>query len=114
MKDERRVLLHEIACEEGTSLVYEYDFGNGWQHVIRVEHMWPRTPNSLASSCLEGAPRDRRDAEHKEVLIKATAAAPLSVPEPALVFRETEPGYFERVRCSTARRASWRRVSAPS
>ena len=87
MKDDRRVRLRKIAHEVGASFVYEYDFGDGWQHLITVEHIEPWTPNSLAPRCLDGARacppedcgdvsgyehllealRDRRHPEHKEL-----------------------------------------------
>ncbi len=85
MKDDRRVRLHTIASEKGKSFLYEYDFGDSWQHVITVEDIWPWTEDSLAPRCLDGARacppkdsggvggyqqlvealRDRRHPEHK-------------------------------------------------
>ncbi|MFL5590485.1 MAG: plasmid pRiA4b ORF-3 family protein [Ktedonobacteraceae bacterium] len=41
MKDDRRVRLRTIAREEGASFIYEYDFGDGWRHVITVEDLQP-------------------------------------------------------------------------
>ena len=87
MKDDRRVKLQKIAREEGASFIYEYDFGDSWQHVITVEEIEPWTPNSLAPRCLDGARacppedsggiggyehllevlRDRRHPEYKEL-----------------------------------------------
>ena len=87
MKDDRRVRLQKIAREKGASFIYEYDFGDSWQHVITVEEIEPWTPNSLAPRCLDGARacppedcggiggyehllealRDRRHPEHKEL-----------------------------------------------
>jgi hypothetical protein len=87
MKDDRRVRLQKIAREKGASFIYEYDFGDSWQHVITVEDMEPWTPNSLAPRCLDGARacppedsggvggyehllevlRDRRNPEYKEL-----------------------------------------------
>ena len=55
MKDDRRVRLQKIAREKGASFIYEYDFGDSWQHVITVEEIEPWTPNSLAPRCLDGA-----------------------------------------------------------
>ena len=54
MKDERRVKLHTITREKGASFVYEYDFGDGWQHRITVEGIWTRTENALVPRCLDG------------------------------------------------------------
>ena len=36
MKDERNVRLDRIADKGGT-LVYEYDFGDGWEHELKIE-----------------------------------------------------------------------------
>src|SRR5207245_3312664 len=41
MKDDRRVRLRTIARGEGASFIYEYDFGDGWRHVITVEDLQP-------------------------------------------------------------------------
>src|SRR6266487_5909110 len=43
MIDDRRVRLQKIAREEGASFIYEYDFGDGWRHVITVEQIVPET-----------------------------------------------------------------------
>lgn len=37
MEDECNMLLCEIAPEAGASFMYEYDFGDGWNHLIEVE-----------------------------------------------------------------------------
>jgi hypothetical protein len=54
MKDERHVRLHSIALEKGASFVYEYDFGDGWQHRVTVEDIWLRTEDMLVPRCLDG------------------------------------------------------------
>jgi hypothetical protein len=87
MKDDRRVRLQKIAREEGASFLYEYDFGDGWRHVITVEGIFPETQDMFVPRCLDGARacppedcggiggyehllealRDRRHPEHKEL-----------------------------------------------
>ncbi len=87
MKDDRRVKLRDIAREKGANFVYEYDFGDSWQHRVTVEDIWPRTENSLVPRALDGrracppedsggiggyqnlieALRDRRHPEHREL-----------------------------------------------
>jgi len=87
VKDDRRFKLRDIAREKGASFVYEYDFGDSWQHQVTVENIWPRTENSLAPRCFEGgracppedcgglsgyqnlleALQDRRHPEHREL-----------------------------------------------
>ena len=87
MLSDRRVRLRDIAREKGASFRYEYDFGDGWMHLITVEDMWPRTDLHLVPRCIEGgracppedcggvggyenlleALRDRRHPEHREL-----------------------------------------------
>ena len=87
MKDERRFKLHAIAPEKGASFVYEYDFGDGWQHRVTVEDSWVRTEQMLVPRCLDGkracppedcggtggyqnlleALKDRRHPEHRQL-----------------------------------------------
>jgi Plasmid pRiA4b ORF-3-like protein len=87
MLSDRRVRLRDIAREKGASFRYEYDFGDGWMHLITVEEMWPRMDLHLVPRCIEGARacppedcggaggyenllealRDRRHAEHREL-----------------------------------------------
>lgn len=85
MKSDRRVKLRDIAREKEASFVYEYDFGDSWQHRVTVEDIWPRTDMTLVPRCLDGkracppedcggiggyqnlveALRDRRHPEHR-------------------------------------------------
>lgn len=39
---------------EGQRLMYEYDFGDGWQHEILVEKMLPADPAARYPVCLAG------------------------------------------------------------
>ncbi|HEY6411807.1 MAG TPA: plasmid pRiA4b ORF-3 family protein, partial [Ktedonobacteraceae bacterium] len=55
MKNDRRVRLRAIAREEDASFIYEYDFGDGWRHIITVEHIEPMTQEMIAPRCLDGA-----------------------------------------------------------
>src|SRR5262249_13838986 len=50
-KDEKRVRLCEVAAVD-SKLIYEYDFGDGWQHDLVVERVDPA--NSLVLECLDG------------------------------------------------------------
>ena len=87
MQSDQRIRLRDIAQEKGASFFYEYDFGDGWRHVITVEDLWPRTQESLIPRCLNGgracppedsggiggykhlleALRDKRHPEHREL-----------------------------------------------
>jgi hypothetical protein len=53
MKDDRRVRLRAIAHEEGARFSYEYDFGDGWRHVITVEHIQPLNEYMIVPRCLD-------------------------------------------------------------
>jgi hypothetical protein len=87
MQSDRRVRLRDIAREKGASFRYEYDFGDGWLHLITVEDLWPRTEQDIVPRALDGqracppedsggiggyehlleALRDRRHPEHREL-----------------------------------------------
>jgi pRiA4b ORF-3-like protein len=49
--DERAITLKDLA--EGTSFQYEYDFGDGWVHEIRVERIHESDHDQAL--CLDGA-----------------------------------------------------------
>ena len=55
-KDERRCTLARIAKKTGTNFVYQYDFGDNWEHLIVVEDIRAgRTP--APPKCLAGQRR---------------------------------------------------------
>ncbi|MGC2184259.1 MAG: plasmid pRiA4b ORF-3 family protein, partial [Terriglobales bacterium] len=37
--DENRTRLGDVICAPGTRLLYEYDFGDGWQHELLLEEV---------------------------------------------------------------------------
>ncbi len=37
--DERKALIVEYLREAGDTCVYEYDFGDGWEHEVKLEHI---------------------------------------------------------------------------
>ncbi len=39
--DYRRISLNQIAPRRGSTCIYEYDFGDGWEHLIEVEDELP-------------------------------------------------------------------------
>lgn len=47
---ERDVRLDEVLAEPGHRLYYEYDFGDGWAHTLKVEKVLPAGP----AACLAG------------------------------------------------------------
>ena len=52
-KDENRARLARVA-PVGTRLLYEYDFGDGWEHVLVVEEVFPATPGVTYPRCVAG------------------------------------------------------------
>jgi hypothetical protein len=53
IKSERNVRLDRIAGE-GDTLMYEYDFGDGWEHEIHVEKVLPAETGKRYPICLAG------------------------------------------------------------
>lgn len=53
-KDEKKVRLSEVLKEPGDRLEYEYDFGDGWQHVIKLEKVKPLDSYTDLPLCLKG------------------------------------------------------------
>ena len=88
VKDERRVKLSQVAPDVKKKIVYEYDFGDSWEHEIVVEKVLEPEPRVHYPICLAGkracppedcggvwgyetfleAIRDPRHPEHEEML----------------------------------------------
>ncbi len=51
-KDERKARLSDVLSKAGSKIVYEYDFGDGWEHEILLEEISSEPPNTLV--CLDG------------------------------------------------------------
>ena len=54
MLDESKYRLNQIAPGEGTKFVYEYDFGDGWEHVILAEKILPPEKGVQYPRCIKG------------------------------------------------------------
>ena len=54
VNDERKSKLGSLA-QKGDRFIYEYDFGDSWEHEIAVEQILAGRPSSAPSRCLEGA-----------------------------------------------------------
>ena len=52
--DERKIQITEIAPAEGEKFIYEYDFGDGWEHDITVEKILPKDPQIQYPHCVKG------------------------------------------------------------
>jgi len=52
--DESGVRLEAVLAEEGESLVYEYDFGDGWEHKVTLEKVLPYERGAANARCIGG------------------------------------------------------------
>ena len=52
--DERKYILAKIASSEKRKFIYEYDFGDSWEHEILVEKILPIGPNTGYPKCIKG------------------------------------------------------------
>ena len=52
-KNERNVRLDGIAGE-GETIVYEYDFGDGWEHDLKIEKVLPAQQDVHYPRCIKG------------------------------------------------------------
>jgi hypothetical protein len=57
LMEETQVRLDQILQDVGDRLWYEYDFGDGWTHVIKLEAVQPRADDAPVAKCVGG----RRD-----------------------------------------------------
>jgi hypothetical protein len=55
VQDEDQVLLSTLIRRPGQTFSYEYDFGDSWQHEIKVEKILPYDPGVALPVCLAGA-----------------------------------------------------------
>lgn len=54
MVDERKVRLDQIVIGEGDKFIYEYDFGDSWEHVVLVEKVLEPEPGHQYPVCVKG------------------------------------------------------------
>lgn len=54
MEDEASVTLEQLVPNEKQKFVYEYDFGDSWEHVVLVEKILPRKPDTTYPHCITG------------------------------------------------------------
>ena len=52
--DERKVKLRQVLRASRQRMVYEYDFGDGWEHRIELEKIVPPEPGEKLPRCLGG------------------------------------------------------------
>jgi hypothetical protein len=54
VEDERAVTVADIVSGAGDRFVYEYDFGDGWEHDVRIEKVLEPKPEASYPVCLTG------------------------------------------------------------
>jgi hypothetical protein len=52
--DYRRVKLNELMSQEKQEILYEYDFGDGWVHMLTLEKISLREPGGIYPHCVDG------------------------------------------------------------
>ena len=76
---EEDVRLDEVLTEPGDKLFYEYDFGDGWQHTIRLEAILLRPAPAPRAVCTtgrrDGPPEDCGGVDAYELICAATDPA---------------------------------------
>jgi hypothetical protein len=55
VKDEKKVRLNQVLSKPGRKIVYEYDFGDGWEHAIVLEKVLSIDSKARGPLCLDGA-----------------------------------------------------------
>ena len=54
MRDEKRVRLRQIVTGEKFKFIYEYDFGDSWEHELLVEKILPPESGVYYPRCIKG------------------------------------------------------------
>ena len=53
-EDESKNKLRKVAPSIGIQFIYQYDFGDSWEHVIEVEDILPPGPSGRVPRCIDG------------------------------------------------------------
>ena len=54
LKNEKRYRLNQFVTRKGFKFVYDYDFGDSWEHTVHVEAILPVEKGKQYPVCLEG------------------------------------------------------------
>ena len=54
MLDEKKHRLYQIASGEKSKFIYEYDFGDSWEHILLVEKILPPETGVTYPRCIKG------------------------------------------------------------
>ncbi len=55
MMNEKRYVVADLASTVKQKFIYDYDFGDGWEHEVRLEKLLPPDPEFKHPVCLAGA-----------------------------------------------------------
>jgi hypothetical protein len=96
-QDERRVALSEVLKREKERIRYEYDFRDGWEHVLVVEKILPPGTGSAQPVCLGGKrrcpPEESGGIIGYERLLTALRSRPEHAPEHAEIAEWRKAGF---------------------
>lgn len=54
LKNEKRYRLNQFVERKGVKFIYEYDFGDSWEHTVHIEAILPIEKGAQYPICLEG------------------------------------------------------------
>ncbi len=54
LEDEQNFRVKDILKHEGSKIIYAYDFGDNWEHLITLEKILPYTVEQPLPICLKG------------------------------------------------------------
>ena len=54
IENETNVKLYQVASRENTRFIYEYDFGDNWEHTVLIEKILPLETGKYYPFCLKG------------------------------------------------------------
>ena len=54
LKNEKRYRLNQFVARKGFKFIYEYDFGDSWEHTVHVEAILPVQKGAQYPVCLKG------------------------------------------------------------
>lgn len=53
-KDEKKYKVRDVLKNAGDKILYEYDFGDNWQHLITLEKILPFDKDQFLPVCIKG------------------------------------------------------------
>lgn len=55
--DYTKIKFSDLISKKNQSIIYEYDFGDGWEHTVKIEEILPLLKNKKYPVCIDGARR---------------------------------------------------------